>query len=172
MKKTYKLIDTGSVYVVQNPSIVHPETKEPIVKIGRTGKENPKSRIEELNKETGVVADFGVVSIKETNANKTVENLVHQYLNNERVNKKKEFFSVSPEEASAVVDKIDELVSANSYTTVESGTPVVFNDDEVDPKYHYEGIMYDPFNAVFEYHHDKEDPPEGLDPEKWKKTRP
>ena len=91
------------VYVLTNP------TMPGLCKIGFT-KNKPSERVKQINSATGVALNFVVEwALPCFNAH-DVEQQVHKYLedNGFRVNKHKEFFNVSIDEAKAVVSRIGE----------------------------------------------------------------
>ena len=83
MNKKYTSNEKGGVYVISNPLIG--SENNPIVKIGRSGRDNPQERIDEINKETGVPENFKTNSITKTPASKIVEKITHKYFSKERV---------------------------------------------------------------------------------------
>lgn len=96
---------TGSqwVYVLTNP------TMPGLCKIGFT-KNKPSERVKQINAATGVALDFVVEWAYPCFNAHDVEKQVHKYLedNGFRVNKHKEFFNVTVDEAKAVVQRIGE----------------------------------------------------------------
>ena len=96
---------TGSqwVYVLTNP------TMPGLCKIGFT-KNKPSERVKQINAATGVALDFVVEWAFPCFNAHDVEKQVHRYLedNGFRVNKSKEFFNVTVDEAKAVVQRIGE----------------------------------------------------------------
>lgn len=119
MKSSYKFNETGGVYVVSNP-----QYKTPIVKIGRSGRENPQERIDELSRQSGVPVDFKTDSITLTAASKIVENIAHKYFEDERINPKKEFFAINPSTATKVVNAISEYVDDHSFVKADFYDPL------------------------------------------------
>ena len=91
------------VYVLTNP------TMPGLCKIGFT-KNKPSERVKQINAATGVALDFVVEWAYPCFNAHDVEKQVHRYLedNGFRVNKSKEFFNVSVNEAKAVVERIGE----------------------------------------------------------------
>jgi len=88
-----------------------------LCKIGFT-KNKPSERVKQINSGTGVAMDFVVEWAFPCFNAHDVEKQVHKYLEDSgfRVNKNKEFFNVSVNEAKAVVERI--------------GEPYKMNDDE------------------------------------------
>lgn len=91
------------VYVLTNP------TMPGLCKIGFT-KNKPSERVKQINAATGVALDFVVEWAFPCFNAHDVEKQVHRYLedNGFRVNKSKEFFNVTVNEAKAVVERIGE----------------------------------------------------------------
>jgi hypothetical protein len=91
------------VYVLTNP------TMPGLCKIGFT-KNKPSDRVKQINSATGVALDFIVEWAFPCFNAHDVEKQVHKYLekNGFRVNKKKEFFNISVDEAKSVVKQVGE----------------------------------------------------------------
>jgi len=105
------MVGSQWVYVLTNP------TMPGLCKIGFT-KNKPSERVKQINSGTGVAMDFVVEWAFPCFNAHDVEKQVHRYLEDSgfRVNKNKEFFNVSVNEAKAVVERI--------------GEPYKMNDDE------------------------------------------
>ena len=105
------MVGSQWVYVLTNP------TMPGLCKIGFT-KNKPSERVKQINSGTGVAMDFVVEWAFPCFNAHDVEKQVHKYLEDSgfRVNKNKEFFNVSVNEARAVVERI--------------GEPYKMNDDE------------------------------------------
>ena len=105
------MVGSQWVYVLTNP------TMPGLCKIGFT-KNKPSERVKQINSGTGVAMDFVVEWAFPCFNAHDVEKQVHKYLEDSgfRVNKNKEFFNVSVNEAKAVVERI--------------GEPYKMNDDE------------------------------------------
>ena len=105
------MVGSQWVYVLTNP------TMPGLSKIGFT-KNKPSERVKQINSGTGVAMDFVVEWAFPCFNAHDVEKQVHKYLEDSgfRVNKNKEFFNVSVNEAKAVVERI--------------GEPYKMNDDE------------------------------------------
>ena len=105
------MVGSQWVYVLTNP------TMPGLCKIGFT-KNKPSERVKQINSGTGVAMDFVVEWAFPCFNAHDVEKQVHKYLEDSgfRVNKSKEFFNVSVNEAKAVVERI--------------GEPYKMNDDE------------------------------------------
>jgi hypothetical protein len=91
------------VYVLTNP------TMPGLCKIGFT-KNKPSERVKQISSATGVALDFVVEWAFPCFNAHDVEKQIHKYLedNGFRVNKSKEFFNITVDEAKAVVEKLGE----------------------------------------------------------------
>lgn len=89
------------VYVLSNPSMPG------LVKIGYTNND-PDTRIKEINRATGIPTDFIVEFAFPCVNGYEVEQLIHQELDDLRVNNRKEFFRVSVEDAMYLIQEIGE----------------------------------------------------------------
>lgn len=103
------MVGSQWVYVLTNP------TMPGLCKIGFT-KNKPSERVKQINSGTGVAMDFVVEWAFPCFNAHDVEKQVHKYLedNGFRVNKNKEFFNVSVNEAKAVVERIGEPYKMNN----------------------------------------------------------
>ena len=103
------IVGSQWVYVLTNP------TMPGLCKIGFT-KNKPSERVKQINAGTGVAMDFVVEWAFPCFNAHDVEQQVHKYLedNGFRVNKNKEFFNVSVNEAKAVVERIGEPYKMNN----------------------------------------------------------
>ena len=103
------MVGSQWVYVLTNP------TMPGLCKIGFT-KNKPSERVKQINSGTGVAMDFVVEWAFPCFNAHDVEQQVHKYLedNGFRVNKNKEFFNVSVNEAKAVVERIGEPYKMNN----------------------------------------------------------
>lgn len=103
------MVGSQWVYVLTNP------TMPGLCKIGFT-KNKPSERVKQINAGTGVAMDFVVEWAFPCFNAHDVEQQVHKYLedNGFRVNKNKEFFNVSVNEAKAVVERIGEPYKMNN----------------------------------------------------------
>lgn len=171
MKNRYNLQEKGGVYAIKNDCIVDHESKEPLTKIGRSGKENVNDRIESMNRETTVPKNFDVERIVNTPANQQVEKLVHAYYDDERYNSRKEYFKVPAEDAAKTIEKIAEDVEKHSYVIQDTYCPMseeekntMINDGYIPNDY-----VATPFSDAV-YIPDENDCPDGIDSEKWKKS--
>ena len=97
------MVGSQWVYVLTNP------TMPGLCKIGFT-KNKPSERVKQINSGTGVAMDFVVEWAFPCFNAHDVEKQVHKYLEDSgfRVNKNKEFFNVTVNEAKAVVERIGE----------------------------------------------------------------
>jgi hypothetical protein len=87
------------VYILTN------ETMPGIVKIGYT-KNDPGVRAKQINAATGVAMNFNVEWAFPCFNGIELEGEVHKYLDSFRVNKNREFFRMSVEEAKSVVERL------------------------------------------------------------------
>ena len=169
MNKKYTSNEKGGVYVISNPLIG--SENNPIVKIGRSGRDNPQERIDEINKETGVPENFKTNSITKTSASKIVEKITHKYFSKERINPKKEFFNVAPEEATNVIKKVTDNVERHSYVEADLYFP---SSKEVKDEFKKYGFILDDYAATpwspSEFYPDSEDILEGLDKDRLKQA--
>ncbi len=169
MNNTYNLQKKGSVYILKNPA--YNLDNKPIIKIGRTGKEDPNERIESMNKETPVPMPFQTVSITETPANSQLEKYAHDCLAEERISNTKEFFTTSEEKAKNVVKAINEDINKKSYVIPNLYNPLSDKDKKKLEKSGYavtESSDYSPtpFSDA-KYCPDENDPPENIDKSIW-----
>ena len=102
-KRTYQIPtnvpNAQWVYVLSNPSMPG------MVKIGYTNGD-PEGRVKEINRATGIPTDFIVEYAIPCVNGYEVEQLVHEALDNVRVNNRKEFFNINIEEAKHLLDEI------------------------------------------------------------------
>lgn len=169
MDAKYNLQEKGGVYVINNKAIVNPETKHPLTKIGRSGKENPEERIISMNKETPVPQDFEIEGIIKSPANKILENITHKYLEDEHYNK--EYYTTDTESSLSIVKAINENIEKHSYCLPDKNYPVSEEEKKQFEKIGYVSSDYyvTPFSDAI-YFPDEDDCPKGLDKGKWKKT--
>jgi len=104
-KRTYQIPtnvpNAQWVYVLSNPSMPG------MVKIGYTNNE-PDVRVKEINRATGIPTDFIVEFALPCVNGYEVEQLVHEELEDLRVNNRKEFFKISVEDAVYLIQEIGE----------------------------------------------------------------
>lgn len=86
------------VYIFTNKSFKY-------VKIGYTNR-SPYIRARELSNSTGVPTPFKVYYYRKVKNGKLTESILHEKLKNYRVNKKREFFDISPQKAKKILDSI------------------------------------------------------------------
>jgi len=98
------LVGAQYIYVLTNP------TMPGLVKIGFSKDKPSKRRIKEINAATGVALDFIIEYEYPCFNAHDLEKEVHIYLekNGFRVNKKKEFFNITVEQAVSVIERIGE----------------------------------------------------------------
>ena len=92
----------GWVYCLSNPSY-----KTNYFKIGFTKRKDPLIRIKELNSSTGVPTNFELVFAKKVNRFKEKEALIHDLLNDCRINKKREFFKCNRHKLETIFSLMD-----------------------------------------------------------------
>ena len=94
---------TGAQYIY----ILENDTMPGLVKIGFT-KNKPSERVKQINAATGVAMDFDVKYQYPCFNAHDLEKEIHIYLESQgfRVNKKKEFFNISVEQAISVIERI------------------------------------------------------------------
>ena len=88
-----------SVYILENPSMPG------ILKIGYT-KGDPNDRADQLSKATGVPTPYKVVYSHNCFNGERIERATHKQLKKKRVNKDREFFNITIEEAKKIIEKI------------------------------------------------------------------
>jgi len=92
---------TGKQYVY----ILTNDTMPGLVKIGYT-KNDPGVRAKQINAATGVALDFNVEWAYSCFNGIELEQEVHKYLDSFRVNKNREFFRMTVEEAKSVIERL------------------------------------------------------------------
>ena len=102
----------GVVYVLSNPAMPG------LVKIGKTGQDDPNTRVSQLYT-TGVPVPFDIEYACKVPNPAEVESALHQAFSPQRVNPRREFFRVDPEQAIAIlkllnVEDATEEVKADS----------------------------------------------------------
>ena len=97
------LIGAQYIYILEN------DTMPGLVKIGFT-KNKPSERVKQINAATGVALDFYVKYQYPCFNAHDLEKEIHIYLESQgfRVNKKKEFFNITVEQAISVIERIGE----------------------------------------------------------------
>lgn len=98
-----KLGQNGSVYILLN------EATPGIIKVGATT-DDPLVRAKQLSASTSVVVPFVVAYSRQVSDVNEVERLMHQYLDEYRVNQGREYFRVSLYKA---VNTLDLIVGGN-----------------------------------------------------------
>lgn len=87
------------VYILTN------DTMPGLVKIGYT-KNDPSKRAQQINAATGVAMDFNVEWAYPCYNGFELEQEVHTYLDSFRLNKNREFFKMTVEEAKSVIERL------------------------------------------------------------------
>ena len=97
----------GYVYVLTNPCF-----KENWVKIGQT--DNLERRIIELSQATGVPLPFEMYAVLKSTKYKQAETMIHRLIGklapDKRINPKREFFNIEPEDAVSIMKDIAGLL--------------------------------------------------------------
>ena len=89
---------SGIVYVLTNDAMPQ------MVKIGRTSGEGVERRVAELSRATGVPLPFKVAVARVVYDARVVERALHVAFSPDRVNPAREFFSIAPERAIAIIN--------------------------------------------------------------------
>jgi len=89
----------GWVYILANKSLPG------ILKIGYTDR-TPNDRVREINGATGVIVPWWCVNAFQCKSPAIIERLVHNHLDDLRINKNKEGFNVSLTQAEEVITRI------------------------------------------------------------------
>ena len=99
--------EKGYVYILTNPCF-----KENWVKIGKT--ENLDRRLVELSQATGIPLPFEIYAVLETAKYNQAEHLIHKLIGklapDLRINPKREFFNIEPEDAVSIMQEIAGLI--------------------------------------------------------------
>jgi len=115
----------GYVYILTNPCF-----KENWVKIGQT--DNLERRIMELSQATGIPLPFEMYAVLKTTKYKQAETMIHRLVGklapDKRINPKREFFNIEPEDAVSIMKDIaglleDAEIIYNNHHTSEQATP-------------------------------------------------
>lgn len=97
----------GYVYILTNPCF-----KENWVKIGQT--DNLERRIMELSQATGIPLPFEMYAVLKSTKYKQAETMIHRLVGklapDKRINPKREFFNIEPEDAVSIMKDIAELL--------------------------------------------------------------
>ncbi len=96
MRKEQKMNENQIVYVLTNPAMPN------LVKIGKTTRSDVQQRMNELHT-SGVPLPFVCVMAVEVEDCSTVETALHIAFGPNRINPKREFFEIEPEQAIAVL---------------------------------------------------------------------
>lgn len=94
---------TEFVYVLSNPSLPG------LLKIGYTSKD-PNTRVKEISKSTGIPVPFRIEFLKRCVNGEQLEKAVHKYLQEYRVNNRKEFFEVKLKTVKEVIESIHKQI--------------------------------------------------------------
>ena len=88
----------GIVYVLTNDAMPN------MVKIGRTSGDGVERRVAELSRATGIPLPFKVAVARTVHDARVVERALHIAFGPDRVNPAREFFSIAPERAIAIIN--------------------------------------------------------------------
>lgn len=117
-------IRPGVVYILGNSAY-----RETVVKIGRSSRSGAE-RATELSRATGVPLEFKVLYEEMVSDCARAEKLVHERLAKFRINSKREFFDVPPQEAYQTV--LNACLSVNSKFTQERSRLAIWLKPETD----------------------------------------
>lgn len=104
---------SGVVYCLVNPSF-----KENWIKIGRTI--NMEERLRSLNN-TSVPLPFEVFSIIKTSDMFSMEQFVHEEFTEKRINEKREYFNIEPNEVTKLFIRLSKLIDGSQVFVYENG---------------------------------------------------
>ncbi|PHS08267.1 MAG: hypothetical protein COA78_12895 [Blastopirellula sp.] len=90
-------LQTGWVYVLSNPSIPGQ------VKIGFTDRADYQLRVDELNSSTSIPTPFKIEYLHPSSNPHSLEQKLHRHFSNDRVNKGREFFTVTPDQVKTAI---------------------------------------------------------------------
>ena len=106
--------DQEAVYILSNPRMPG------LVKIGRTTAENLKQRIRTLSSSPSIPMPFVLEFAGTIKHGIPAERILHKALKEKRINKKREFFETSPEEAYELLEMlVDKRIFINEKDLVE-----------------------------------------------------
>ena len=112
----------GKIYILRNPYL-----KDAIVKIGRTSRISEK-RAKEISGGTGVPSEFEVLFEEDVFDCHLAEKLIHQKLNDERINPKREFFQLPLKKAVKTVFETCLEVNKNMFQEASSRLLISVNE--------------------------------------------
>ena len=112
--------DQGFVYLLSNPAMPN------LIKIGKTTQDEPQSRVSSLYT-TGVPVPFDIEYACRVENATEVENALHLAFEPQRINPRREFFEIQPEQAIAIL-KLLKLEDATEELKGEGGG------DEIQPQ--------------------------------------
>lgn len=104
----------GWIYILSNPSMPN------LIKIGKTTRQ-VQTRVKELNRATGVPTPFKIEYAFYVTDCHAVENAVHRALRHARTNSRREFFTVTPEDAKIVVERLSDTTATDLSISGSSG---------------------------------------------------
>ena len=116
-KKEGIFMNKGCVYILTNPSL-----KENWIKIGFTN--NIKTRVATLSSGTGVPLPFEMYAMLKTAKYQQAEKMIHKMIKifspEKRINPKKEFFNLEPEEAATIFKMVADILDDSEFEYCES----------------------------------------------------
>jgi hypothetical protein len=95
----------GTIYILSNPCYKHPETNEPLYKIGMSSMSG-EDRIKSLDSKTAVPMPFEIVEAFECDNPQKIEKCLHRVFDRDRINPDREFFTTDPD---LVIDLLTEI---------------------------------------------------------------
>ena len=126
----------GTVYIISNLG----SFGEDVFKIGMTRRLDPQDRINELGS-ASVPFKFDVHSFIFSDDAASLENKMHQILNDRRVNKvnlRKEFFKISIDELETLVEEIDPSAEFNKTMIAEEFRQSISSDEVYSSDYSFD----------------------------------
>ncbi len=113
----------GKIYILRNP--YH---KDAIVKIGRTSRIS-EERAREISGGTGVPAEFEVIFEEDVFDCHLAEKIIHEKLNEERINPKREFFHLPLKKAVKTVFETCLEINKNSLKVASTRLIIAVNEN-------------------------------------------
>lgn len=108
--------NSGYIYVLTNPSM------QGLVKIGIAIKQTPEQRAKSLTSNTAVPLQFQLEYQRRVANVEDLETAIHIRLDEKRINKRREFFCITPMEAIAVIEQeIDDKFKRYGLPKITSG---------------------------------------------------
>jgi len=98
----------GTIYVLSNPCYKHPDTYEPLYKIGMSSLSG-EDRIKSLDSKTAVPMPFEIVAAFECEDPSKIEKCLHKVFDRDRINSSREFFTTDPDLVISILTEIGNL---------------------------------------------------------------